>query len=428
MTTYQSNSIYNTASIISSTQADGTTFKISKDFERQLDLETGTNSVSFVLVSETQIERFKITATGGTATIVKRGLTQSSTETEDVSLQKQWGEGSIGYVTILAFDQLDKQNTKPARLTIPTVADVTARDALYPSPTGGEIAEVTSLGATQRFNSSTLAWESFDIGTPTPLASQTVAGTEEVATTAESKAGTDTGGTGAFLSVLPSDIAANTQSGTFLYANSADVTDTYTASLTPALTAYTTGMRVVIKFDTANTGACTLNINTLGAKSIKTREGGDPGNGYITAGDFTELVYDGTNFVIVSAPHIATLAEATTGTDTTKVINASVGSLNWDTAYTDITVTLNNANTNKNTSAAFNPTKGGSVSIRVNCAYGVAAGSATFGFEYSSDGGSYTNVYSVTLTSGQSADEYYTFIVKPGGYLRGWCQTDTSFQ
>jgi len=38
-----------------------------------------------------------------------------------------------------------------------------------------------------------------------------------MATSAESIAGTDTGGTGALLSVLPSDIAKNAQSGTFNY-------------------------------------------------------------------------------------------------------------------------------------------------------------------------------------------------------------------
>lgn len=85
----------------------------------------------------------------------------------------------------------------------------------------------------------------------------------EIATTAESIAGTDTGGTGALLSVLPSDIAKNTQSGVFTYAASADVSDTYTATLVPALTAYATGMRVRILFTTANTGACTLNLNAL---------------------------------------------------------------------------------------------------------------------------------------------------------------------
>ena len=115
----------------------------------------------------------------------------------------------------------------------------------------------------QRYNAGTAQWESFDVGTPTPNASTTVAGKEEIATTAQSKAGTDTGETGAKLSVLPSDIAANTQSGTFVYAVDSGANDTYVVALTPALTAYTTGQKLTLKFATANTGACTVNVNSL---------------------------------------------------------------------------------------------------------------------------------------------------------------------
>ena len=51
----------------------------------------------------------EITATGGTATIVNRGITQSGTRTTDVNLQKQWNDGTIAYVSALAFDLVDKQ-------------------------------------------------------------------------------------------------------------------------------------------------------------------------------------------------------------------------------------------------------------------------------------------------------------------------------
>jgi len=63
----------------------------------------------------------------------------------------------------LAFDNLDKENALPDRITIPTVADTTARDALYPAPTGGEMVEVTSLSAMQRYNAVAAQWETFDI-------------------------------------------------------------------------------------------------------------------------------------------------------------------------------------------------------------------------------------------------------------------------
>jgi len=69
---------------------------------------------------------------------------------------------------------LDKQFTKPDRIQIPLVADTTARDALYTTLAGGELVEVTSLGAMQRYNAGTAQWESLAAGTPTPNASTTV--------------------------------------------------------------------------------------------------------------------------------------------------------------------------------------------------------------------------------------------------------------
>lgn len=43
----------------------------------------------------------------------------------------------------------------------------------------------------------------------------------------------------------------------------------FTATLTPNITAYSLGMLVVLKADRANTGAATLNIDSIGAKDIK---------------------------------------------------------------------------------------------------------------------------------------------------------------
>ena len=133
---FQSNCKYYIKSTISSTQAAGTTFLLSTDFEQAANLETGTDTVSLVLKNGTQIERFEVTATSGIATIVKRGLTQAPTSTASVGLQKQWTEGTIAYVSALAFDLLDKQFTKPDRIQIPLIADTTARDALYTTVSG----------------------------------------------------------------------------------------------------------------------------------------------------------------------------------------------------------------------------------------------------------------------------------------------------
>ena len=45
--------------------------------------------------------------------------------------------------------------------------------------------------------------------------------------------------------------------------------DTYTASPSPTITAYATGMEFNLKVNADNTGASTLNVSAVGAKNIK---------------------------------------------------------------------------------------------------------------------------------------------------------------
>lgn len=114
-------------------------------------------------------------------------------------------------VLVAMHDQLpDRQDGMKCKV----YADTTARDADLTSPTNGMTCYVTADGVFYDYQSG--AWATRANGA-TPNASTTVAGKVEIATTAESKAGTSTGGTGAYLSANPSDIAANTQSGTFVY-------------------------------------------------------------------------------------------------------------------------------------------------------------------------------------------------------------------
>lgn len=76
-------------------------------------------------------------------------------------------------------------------------------------------------------------------------------------------------------------------------------TDTYTASISPAITSYVTGQRFYITFTNANTGASTLNLNSLGAKSIVKQGSTALAANDIRAGQTLELIYDGTNLQIV---------------------------------------------------------------------------------------------------------------------------------
>lgn len=93
------------------------------------------------------------------------------------------------------------------------------------------------------------------------------------------------------------------QDGRYNYGVSTNLTDSYTAALTPAMTAvpttvYKPGMVVHILFTTANTGACTLSLDGLTAKAIKTSAGSDPVDGQIPAGGTETFIYNGTNWVL----------------------------------------------------------------------------------------------------------------------------------
>lgn len=140
-------------------------------------------------------------------------------------------------------------------------------------------------------------------------ASTTSKGVVELATAAETIARTTTGGTGAKLvttpDVLPSVLA-------FDYQADSVGTDSYAITCTPAPTAYTTGMRFTFKAGTANTGTASLNVNSLGAKTIKKNYNTDLASGDIVANQIIEVVYDGTNMQMVSQKAGGIFASGTT--------------------------------------------------------------------------------------------------------------------
>ena len=81
----------------------------------------------------------------------------------------------------------------------------------------------------------------------------------------------------------------------------ANGTDTYTATVTPAITSYTTGYTIFVRFINANTGAATINLNSLGVRAIKKNS-----TEALIAFDIKNLeakllYYDGTNFQMVGS-------------------------------------------------------------------------------------------------------------------------------
>lgn len=82
------------------------------------------------------------------------------------------------------------------------------------------------------------------------------------------------------------------------YAADAGSNDTYVITLSPVPTSYTNGMVVYFKANTANTGVATLNVNSLGAKTIVKGVNTTLEDGDIAAGMFCTVIYDSTNFVL----------------------------------------------------------------------------------------------------------------------------------
>lgn len=115
------------------------------------------------------------------------------------------------------------------------------------------------------------------------------------ASTAQAKAGTS-----ADLAVNPAGLAAAVQSNSMGYAadSSADA-NTITANLTPAIGAYVEGMAVDIKVQATNTGPVTLNLNGVGAVSVKFR-GSDVQPGDLVDGQIYRFYYDGSFFQLAA--------------------------------------------------------------------------------------------------------------------------------
>lgn len=98
-----SNALFYIKDILPITSGTGATFRISKDLERDLNIETGGVNAFVLMKNSAQIERMLVTCTGGVSTIVKRWLEQDGI-TENANLKKIWWDGSIGYISVKPDD------------------------------------------------------------------------------------------------------------------------------------------------------------------------------------------------------------------------------------------------------------------------------------------------------------------------------------
>lgn len=193
---------------------------------------------------------------------------------------------------------------------VPVFATTVARDAALVAPANGDSCYVTADGVFYDYQGG--AWVDRATGS-TPNATTAVAGKVELATQGENDAGTAIGGTGASLVATPAIAAATVQKGVWTYGASATGNDTYVVTLAPAPAAYTNGMVVNFKPDTANTGPATLNVNALGAVDLTSPAGTALATGDIVANQIVQVVYNSTGpkFQMQSLPAGAFVSKST---------------------------------------------------------------------------------------------------------------------
>lgn len=100
--------------------------------------------------------------------------------------------------------------------------------------------------------------------------------------------------------MVASQVGLAIQAQTYTAFSTAGVAPTFTLTASPAIAAYAAGQRFRVKFGAAGNGADTLNINALGAKSIKQYDrAGAKVAAVITASQLADVEYDGVDFVIL---------------------------------------------------------------------------------------------------------------------------------
>lgn len=92
--------------------------------------------------------------------------------------------------------------------------------------------------------------------------------------------------------------------------------DAITLTPSPAITLYSNGMRFAFLATGTNTGATTVNVSGLGAKSVKTLLGAALAAGDITSGNVYSMTYDGTDFRIHESPKVLPVTSGGTGNST----------------------------------------------------------------------------------------------------------------
>lgn len=147
------------------------------------------------------------------------------------------------------------------------------------------------------------------------------------------------------------------------YNTAAGSANAYTLSVDAQIAAYATRQVFKFKANFTNTAAATLNVNSLGAKTIKKNGSNDLAYGDIQNGQIVEVIYDGTNMQLLSIASAGNAIKAAFGGDGSDgALDTSSGVVNIDCAnaklvtkyYSSINVVTNNLTfTNPNTNGTI---------------------------------------------------------------------------
>jgi hypothetical protein len=121
--------------------------------------------------------------------------------------------------------------------------------------------------------------------------------------------------------------AADVQDGTPTYLTGTAGTNTITATAAYSMAAYVTGQRFTFVSAGANTGAVTVNINSIGAKNLTKNGTAALVSGDIPSGAVVEITYDGTEF------QITRIKQGTAGTYDVGTSGATIPLLNGNNTH-----------------------------------------------------------------------------------------------
>lgn len=109
--------------------------------------------------------------------------------------------------------------------------------------------------------------------------------------------------------MIPSLTSITQDSATFC-GTSSGAANTFAITSPSTISSLVAGLRLTFIAHQANTGSCTINLNSIGVVAIKRANGNNLSSGDIPLGSVVMAVYDGTNFQIVSSPFADAIAAA----------------------------------------------------------------------------------------------------------------------